>query len=786
MKALRLSLALAAFACTEDRSVSGPSKPSQFQLVGNVASGTTADATVSAPTVAYWKFDEGSGTAAADSSGNGNHAALLGGSSWTPGLRGSAVLLDGVSGQLSVPNSPSLNPSGAFSMAAWVFPKSAMSDFRALLVKNYTYFLYASVSGYCGNGSVTAGFSTNVEDVFNTVCTATPLSVNAWTHVAGTYDGTALRLYINGALVASAPASGVVSSSTSTLRIGASQFGEYFNGLIDEAMVYDGALSASEVQAFSSAVPVASVTVIPALVSVAVGVAQQLTATTRDASGNVLGGRVVTWSNSDTAVATVSSSGLVTGKAIGAATITATSEGKSGGAAITVRDVPVASVDVWPASAAIQAGQTMQLTGTPTDAAGNPLPGRAVSWASTAPAVAIVSSSGLVTGVAAGAATISATSEGVQGTSAVTVTSAMEGTYYVAPTGSDANPGTAAAPFRTIQKAASLVNPGDVVIVEDGVWNASGPYSIVEITRGGAPGKLVTFRSRNRWGAKLDGQGGVAKIGFYFTNNVGYVRIEGFDIFGMANTAGSAAGVELYGGGHNSQIVGNHIHDIGRICTENTRGLDGIYTVQRNVTIEQNVIHDIGRFAPGEQGCSYSAEYRAYQSNDHGIYVASGDSVLIRNNIFYNHRRGWAVQLYPGPVSNVQVLNNTFAFGNPYKDYSHIILFSISVSTIANNIFYDPAGGQAIDLTYLSGTVIVRNNLTSGSVMTRGIALFGATLLANRLNTDPLLVNPPGDFHLRPGSPAIDAGLSLPQVLTDFDARPRPRGAGYDLGAYEF
>src|SRR5256885_13164784 len=119
--------------------------------------------------VAYWNLDEGSGGVAADASGNGNTATLGGGSSWAPGVTRNAVLLDGVSGQLSVPNSPSLNPSGDFSIAAWVNPKVAASGFRAVVVKNYTYFLYASVSGYCGNGGVLAGFGGSTSST--TVCT---------------------------------------------------------------------------------------------------------------------------------------------------------------------------------------------------------------------------------------------------------------------------------------------------------------------------------------------------------------------------------------------------------------------------------------------------------------------------------------------------------------------------------------------------------------------------------------------------------------------------------------
>jgi len=82
---------------------------------------------------------------------------------------------------------------------------------------------------------------------------------------------------------------------------------------------------------------VATVTIAPTSATVTVGGTQQLTATTRDASGNVLTGRTVTWTSSNTGVATVSTTGLVTAVAAGSATISATSEGRSGTAAITVQ-----------------------------------------------------------------------------------------------------------------------------------------------------------------------------------------------------------------------------------------------------------------------------------------------------------------------------------------------------------------------------------------------------------------------------------------------------------------
>src|SRR5436190_12030719 len=167
--------------------------------------------------------------------------------------------------------------------------------------------------------------------------------------------------------------------------------------------------------------PVAAVVVVPDTASMELGQTAQLVATPMDSMGRVVA-QSVSWASIAPAVATVDGSGLVTGVAEGTATITATSVGHNGTAVVKVRrrpSAPVASVAVSPATASVGVGQTVQLTATPRDASGNALSGRVVTWASSAPAVAAVNGSGLVTGVAAGAATLTATSEGQSGGAAV-------------------------------------------------------------------------------------------------------------------------------------------------------------------------------------------------------------------------------------------------------------------------------------------------------------------------------------------------------------------------------
>ena len=168
-------------------------------------------------------------------------------------------------------------------------------------------------------------------------------------------------------------------------------------------------------------VPVASVSVSIASSSLNPGQTTQATAVTRDANNNVLTGRSISWISSNSSVATVSGTGLVRAVAAGTAQITATSEGQSGNATLTVVAVPVASVSVSLASSSLDPGQTTQATAVTRDANNNVLTGRSIAWNSSNIAVATVSGAGVVTAVAVGTAQITATSEGQSGSATLTV-----------------------------------------------------------------------------------------------------------------------------------------------------------------------------------------------------------------------------------------------------------------------------------------------------------------------------------------------------------------------------
>jgi uncharacterized protein YjdB len=160
-----------------------------------------------------------------------------------------------------------------------------------------------------------------------------------------------------------------------------------------------------------------------------------------DDQGNVLTGRPITYATDNPAVATVSNSGLVTGVALGSAKITATSEGKTGTADVTVVLVPVATVDVTPPSVDLDNGQSGSLVVVARDAKGNVLTGRPVAWTSGAPSVASVAPSGVVTGVGAGSTVVFAPIEGKTGSSTINVRQLAVTSVTVAPPSNNINVG---------------------------------------------------------------------------------------------------------------------------------------------------------------------------------------------------------------------------------------------------------------------------------------------------------------------------------------------------------
>jgi uncharacterized protein YjdB len=166
---------------------------------------------------------------------------------------------------------------------------------------------------------------------------------------------------------------------------------------------------------------VATVDVTPATVALGVGQTRQLAASPKNRAGAVVAGKSTTWSSSSVAIATVDAAGLVRGVAAGSATITATVDGKVGTASVTVTALPVATITIAPTALTVGVAGSAPLTATLADSSGTTLTGRTIAWSSASTTIATVSTAGLVTGVAIGSTSITATSEGKSATVTVTV-----------------------------------------------------------------------------------------------------------------------------------------------------------------------------------------------------------------------------------------------------------------------------------------------------------------------------------------------------------------------------
>ena len=180
--------------------------------------------------------------------------------------------------------------------------------------------------------------------------------------------------------------------------------------------------------------PVATVTVAPPSATVVIGATVTLTASALDAGGHVLTNRKVVWATADSNFATVSASGVVTGRWAGTVPVAASVEGKAAVAQIQVLPVPVVAVRVSPSSRDLTVGETAQLIAEPLDAQGAVLSGRSAAWSSSKPNIATVNGSGVITAVSPGSAIITATVEGKSGVGAITVLPAPVASVAVSPT----------------------------------------------------------------------------------------------------------------------------------------------------------------------------------------------------------------------------------------------------------------------------------------------------------------------------------------------------------------
>jgi hypothetical protein len=223
-------------------------------LTGNTQQASvtvTFNAPITYGLVAAYGFNEGSGGTASDASGNNNSGTVTN-ATWSNTAKfGKSLQFNGSNARVWVPSSGSLNLTSGMTLMAWVRPTNSLQlNNRTILRRESNssggYWLYAGQSGLTnilrpGGGAVINGSN-------KAASAGSTLSANNWTHVALTYDGTNVRMYINGTLSGSAvSATGSIASGSLPLWIGGNNNGEYFQGQIDEVRVYSRALSATEI-----------------------------------------------------------------------------------------------------------------------------------------------------------------------------------------------------------------------------------------------------------------------------------------------------------------------------------------------------------------------------------------------------------------------------------------------------------------------------------------------------------------------------------------------------------
>jgi hypothetical protein len=225
-----------------------------LSAIARDAAGNTATASISVTVsnagpvglVAAYGFNEGAGSAVGDASGTANSGVTTSTAWSTAGKYGGALSFNGASSLVTIANSASLALTTGMTLEAWANPTALGTTWRTLLFKEkpagMVYSLYANQNTGKPDGQVDVGGEQNAVG-------PTGIPLNQWTHLAVTYDGSMLRLYVNGTLVTSTLAVGQINTSNGVLHIGGnSVWREWFQGLIDEVRVYNRPLSAGEIQ----------------------------------------------------------------------------------------------------------------------------------------------------------------------------------------------------------------------------------------------------------------------------------------------------------------------------------------------------------------------------------------------------------------------------------------------------------------------------------------------------------------------------------------------------------
>jgi hypothetical protein len=343
---------------------------------------------------------------------------------------------------------------------------------------------------------------------------------------------------------------------------------------------------------------------------------------------------------------------------------------------------------------------------------------------------------------------------------------------YVAEYGLDSNPGTSASPLRSIGAASQYAQPGTTVHVAQGTY-AGG----IKTTTSGTMALPIRYVSTPKWAARIvPPENSTSEAGW--DNRGAFVIIDGFEVDGRQYNGGTRWSEGIYTSGSGSTVTNTHVHDLAANIPCSSHGGGGIlgdsYYLGTDIDLIGNIVHDVG-----PPLCRFI----------HGLYQTASGRVV--NNLVYRIS-GWGIHLWHD-ANHVMVANNTvfnsaeggilvgggdFVHSRGPADYI----------TVANNIVFDNAKYGIAEWGRTGDHNIFTHNLSYKN---------GANwrLLTSNADPSPISADPRfaayvrtggGDYHLAPGSPAIDAGARLYAPTSDLDGAARQHGTRVDIGAYAF
>ena len=539
----------------------------------------------------------------------------------------------------------------------------------------------------------------------------------------------------------------------------------------------------------SSAAHVTAVTVSPSSVTLGAGQSQTFTATVTGASNTQVTWQVNGVTAGSATTGTINSSGIYTAPATvptSSVSVTAVSVAdptKYAGALVNfTQPPPTIAVTVAPLTVILAAGQTQSFAATVTGTSNTQ-----VSWlvngiSGGSAAVGTITAVGLYIAPASvpsspvSISAVSAADSTKSGSATVSFSVQTAGAnYYVSASGNDGNNGSQQSPWATIQHAANVAAAGATVHVAPGTYSGA----ITTQTSGTATAR-IRFLSDTQWGAVIR----ASSVDIIWTNQGDYVDIEGFDIAG--NDGATCYGIINYAS--YVRIIGNNIHDLSHDTTACVYG-SGIDNHNNNGGHDDdvigNVVHDVG-----DINTTYQFHHGIYHANLRGH---------IWNNLVYRCE-GWGIHTWHAAnqvtISNNTVFNNNYGGiligdGDDYSPFPGPVVNDYTI--VSNNIVYSnglnpAASGYGIEEYGLTGT---HNQYLNNLVYQNGPAdwnLQNGNTALGTINATPQFVNyqadGSGNYHLQPVSPAIGAGSNLGAPTIDMTGASRP-SVSPDLGIYQ-